>query len=350
MGRLAIDMAIIPPWVSSLDLESTRKYNLAARWLLRQSGVVRQRGEEFMPEDLAYKPAVVAEDLQSGDSVEIEPEDLLYGLNKLLKALESISGKTDLDKKGELRSAFYLDLKRRPDERIGEFCTRFRTLVADLKSEGINVPSSELGWFLRDKLGLDSIRKQLLETALHGRDGYDDVEGEVLRLLKDLHVADPLSRRFGAGGGGGNDGKPALLHRFLGQASAPSTRSMATSSGASSMSSLPRSFRTSTTSATTSRQSFRSRPPGGHGRQAMVTENDGEQEDEGEAAEEENEAVEVLDEKEAARIRAELQRRDGMHKILTPRYVYTDKNDGLRTKKKQLPILGSARLVQSGIP
>ena len=122
-------------WVSSLDLESTRKCNLAARWLLRQSGVVRQRGEEFMPEDLAYKPAVVAPDPQSGDDVEIEPEDLLYGLNKLRKALESINRKTDLRKKGELRSAFYLDLKRRPGERIGEFCARFRTLVADLKSE-----------------------------------------------------------------------------------------------------------------------------------------------------------------------------------------------------------------------
>ena len=34
-------------WLSSLDQESTKKYNLAARWLLRQSGVVRQRGEEF---------------------------------------------------------------------------------------------------------------------------------------------------------------------------------------------------------------------------------------------------------------------------------------------------------------
>ena len=236
--------------------------------------MVRQRGEEFLPEELAYKPAVVAEDPQSGEAVEIEAEDLLYGLNKLLKALESINGKTDLDKKGELRSAFYLDLKRRPGERIGEFCTRFRTLVADLKSESINLPSSELGWFLRDKLGLDSIRKQLLETALQGRDGYEDVEGEVLRLFKDLHVADPLSRRFGPGGGGSNDGKPALLNRFLGQSSAPSTRSMATSSGASSLSSLPRSFRTSTTSSTTSRQSFRSRPPGGNGRQAMVAEHD----------------------------------------------------------------------------
>ena len=41
-----------------MDLESTKKYNLAARWLLRQSGVVRQRGEEFTPDELAYQKEV----------------------------------------------------------------------------------------------------------------------------------------------------------------------------------------------------------------------------------------------------------------------------------------------------
>ena len=33
-------------WTSCLDLDATEKFNLAARWLLRQSGVVRRRGEE----------------------------------------------------------------------------------------------------------------------------------------------------------------------------------------------------------------------------------------------------------------------------------------------------------------
>ena len=46
----------------SLDLQSTKKFNLAARWLLRQTGIARQRGEEFDPQDLAYKPAVVTTD------------------------------------------------------------------------------------------------------------------------------------------------------------------------------------------------------------------------------------------------------------------------------------------------
>ena len=49
-------------WTSSLDLGSTTKYNLVARWLLRQSGIVRQRGEEFKPEDLQRTPAVYITD------------------------------------------------------------------------------------------------------------------------------------------------------------------------------------------------------------------------------------------------------------------------------------------------
>lgn len=137
------------------------------------------------------------------------------GLNKLLQALESINGKTDLDKKGELRSQFYLELKGKPCERISEFTTRFRTLTAEMKLEGIVLPPAELGWFLREKLGFDNVRKQLWETALHGRDSYEDVEIEVLRLFKDTHTADPLYQRSQM-----NDGKPSLMQRFL--ASAPS--------------------------------------------------------------------------------------------------------------------------------
>lgn len=36
------------------------------------------------------------------------------------------------------------------------------------------------------------------------------------------------------------------------------------------------------------------------------------------------------------------------HKIFSPRYVYIDKNDGLRTEGRQLPLLASARLVVPG--
>ena len=183
-------------WLSSLDLESTKRYNLAARWLLRQTGIVRQRGEEFSPEELAYKPAETLDDPDTGETYQISEPDYLAGLNKLLKALESINGQTTLDKRGELRTEFYLELHRRAGERVSEFCTRFRSLVADLRAEGVALPEGELGWFLKEKLGLDGLRKQLLETALQGREAYDVIEAETLRLFKDLHVSDPMRRRF----------------------------------------------------------------------------------------------------------------------------------------------------------
>ena len=62
-------------WVSSLDLAGTAKYNLAARWLLRQSGIVRQRGEEFDPDDLAHKPASYVTDPDTGEQLLDTPAD-----------------------------------------------------------------------------------------------------------------------------------------------------------------------------------------------------------------------------------------------------------------------------------
>ena len=216
-------------WVSSLDLESTKKYNLAARWLLRQTGVVRQRGEEFSPSDLEYQREVRTRDTE-GVEIVVTPEDPLAGLNKLLKALEGINGKSALDKKGELRKLFYMELSRKPGERPADFMSRFRFLVAELKAEGISLPSSELGWFLREKFGLDALRKQLLETALQGRENFEDVEAEALRLSKDLHVADPLMKRtFG----------PDLRHRGRGFGGSPPSSTASSSyrgSGASSFS------------------------------------------------------------------------------------------------------------------
>ena len=194
-------------WTQSLDLQSTKKFNLAARWLLRQTGIVRQRGEEFDPQDLAYKPAVVGTD-PDDPSVEftLEDEDLLYGINKLMRAFEEMNGKSALDKRGEQRNQFYLELGRKAGERISDFCTRFRVMVGELKAEGVVLPPGELGWFLRTKLGLDPLREQLLETALAGREEYEVIE-KVLRLFNDLHAADPLFRK---------QEKGSMLQRFLG--------------------------------------------------------------------------------------------------------------------------------------
>lgn len=85
---------------------------------LNQGGAVRARGEEFEPSELMYQKGEFYEDPTTKEKIEITKEDPLAGLNKLLKALESLNGKTDLDRKGELRSSFYLELKRKAGERF----------------------------------------------------------------------------------------------------------------------------------------------------------------------------------------------------------------------------------------
>lgn len=226
---------------------------------MRQTGIVRQRGEEFRPEDLAYKPAETYDDPTTGETIEITPPDYLFGLNKLLTALEGINGQSLLDKRGELRNQFYLELKRAPNERVAEFCTRFRTLSSDLAAEGVSIQSSELGWFLRQKLGLDSLRQQLLETALAGREEYNIVEAECLRLFRDLHLNDPLRRHD-------RPDRPKLTIRRLFQAQQPSR---SPSSSASSISRSPSMF--------SSASSARSTTTAGT-RRAYVTEADDPQE------------------------------------------------------------------------
>lgn len=101
-------------------------------------------------------------------------------------------GRTEMDRKAELRKQFYQTIRRAAGERISTFCTRYRTLIGEMRREGVTLPAGELGLFLKDRLGLDALRVQLLDTALQGKEDPDDVEREVLRLFSDLHVSDPL--------------------------------------------------------------------------------------------------------------------------------------------------------------
>ena len=206
-----------------MDAISCSKYNVAARWTLRQTGVVRACCEEFTPEELEGKAEVTGTDPDSGETVVLEPADPWQGIRKLMKALEESMGRTTLDRRGELRRLFYQDLKRNAGERISTFCTRFRTLVSEMRRE---LPSEELGWFLRNRLGLDAIRVQRLDTALRGRESYEEVEAEALRLFRDLHSEDPLHRKSAT------DRSP-LLSRFLSQSQsgASSHRTSLPSSG-----------------------------------------------------------------------------------------------------------------------
>eukprot|EP00435_Cladocopium_sp_Y103_P001964 s7621_g1.t1 len=56
-----------------------------------------------------------------------------------------------------------------------------------------------------------------------------------------------------------------------------------------------------------------------------------------------NQAIEVLSLAESERVRKDLARarRKELDRILVPRFVCTDKNDGLRTKSHQLPVKAS---------
>ena len=228
-------------WKASLDPISCAKFTVSARWTLRQTGLVRSRAEEFTPKELEGKPAITSKDPQTGEDVVIDAGDPFAGLDKLMSALEDSLDKTPLDKKGDLRKQFYQDLRRQAGERISSFCSRFRTLVGEMKREGIQLPDEELGWFLRSRMGLDAIRVQLLDTALMGKERYDEVEAEALRLFRELHSEDPLHRQ--------RTERAPLLHRFLSSQGTPSgtTRSSFPSSSASSM--AGRSFRSSSSMA-----------------------------------------------------------------------------------------------------
>ena len=61
-----------------------------------------------------------------------------------------------------------------------------------------------------------------------------------------------------------------------------------------------------------------------------------------------NSAVEILSLKQSAEVRRDLARRGELDRIMHPRFVLTDKHDGMRTASHPLPIKASARLVVPG--
>ena len=118
---------------------------------------------------------------------------------------------------------------------------------------------------------MDALRQQLLETALQGKESYEETEVEVLRLFRDLHSADPLAKKTFHGGDHQPRGPP-LMQRFLAQQRAPSSR--APSSSAPSVSSFA-SGRSSSTYAFS--RPFQKRPPSQR-RQAFVADTHEEEE------------------------------------------------------------------------
>ena len=85
-------MAVFPKRNGLVDIlvgpGKYEEYNLAARWLLRQSGLVTARGEEFTPDELEHQPEVVGKDPATGEDVVLTPADPLPRIKILMKALE----------------------------------------------------------------------------------------------------------------------------------------------------------------------------------------------------------------------------------------------------------------------
>ena len=176
-------------WLSSVDLERTRFFNLAARFAMKQRGSARLCALEFDPKDLEYQPEVKLPDGETGDDVVVRAADYTCGVWKIIEAWENMVGRTTTDKRGELRDRFYTSLKRPPNESITAFALRYRTLIAEMRAEGIVIDDKEAAWFYKTKLGLSEMQKQMLETTL-GADSEDYAvcERESIRLFKRVHA------------------------------------------------------------------------------------------------------------------------------------------------------------------
>lgn len=62
----------------------------------------------------------------------------------------------------------------------------------------------------------------------------------------------------------------------------------------------------------------------------------------------ENGAVDLLSKEASERVVASLRARGELYRLLQPRWVFTGKNDGIRTQHRSLPAQASARLVVPG--
>ena len=113
-------------------------------------------------------------DVETGEEVVARAVDYTCGVWKIIEAWENMVGRTTTDKRGELRDRFYTTLKRPPTESVTAFALRYRTLIAEMRAEGIVIDDKEAAWFYKTKLGLSEMQKQMLETTL-GTDSEDYV-------------------------------------------------------------------------------------------------------------------------------------------------------------------------------
>ena len=118
-------------WLESLDEHATLKYNLAARFVRKQRGIVAAKCKEFSPADLR----AVREIKDPGDRI-VQAGNYRAGIDILLAAFQGLAGVDSQTKKGELLDQWHKKTARRSGERIIDFALRFKKLRKELEGVG----------------------------------------------------------------------------------------------------------------------------------------------------------------------------------------------------------------------
>ena len=94
---------------------------------MKQKGSARLRALELKLEDPQFTPEESIEDPDTHEKVVPTQANNTVGDWKLVGAWEQMVGRTETDKKGELRDKFYLSMKRSFGESFVQFSLRYRT-------------------------------------------------------------------------------------------------------------------------------------------------------------------------------------------------------------------------------
>jgi hypothetical protein len=172
------------------------------------------------------------------------PANPRAGIDLLMAAFAEMIGKTTQARKLELRDQFHKKLYRLDGERIIDFASRYRTLVGQMRAEGIALDDDELSYQFREKLNLSVERSELLETAIGDAPSYQKVETEAVRLFGRIHLT--RSRQHPVVG---HQDKAKLNHRWGNRSSSASSSTLPSSA-----SQFRRNFRVNEAQAETSLQ------------------------------------------------------------------------------------------------
>ena len=99
------------------------------------------------------------------DGEATRPGDPAAGIKRLMTAVRELVGRTAVERKAEALQIYNTKLHRRSGERVGDWHTRFRNHVAQMRQEGAEPPAQGQGFMLRGRSGLSEAQAQLLGTV-----------------------------------------------------------------------------------------------------------------------------------------------------------------------------------------